>query len=234
MHLGMEESRQPCGFDEGRRLRIGRAFRTAPRPENEIAHDQRRDVIEQKRRDRLIHQPRRPQCTGDERPEAAADETEQRQRGQKDKCRLVAQRERAGGRQPAAHIKLPFGADIDQAHPRRQRCRNGGQHQRHHAHQEFGKSVGVAEDVSERIGIGAQRILAGHDQQCREDGEREPAHQHKTFGARRGAGPQRRAVTLHRVAPSHPPSAGLRFRRGNRPGRIRRRWRHETAPATGR
>ena len=76
------------------------------------------------------------------------------------------------GREPGAHVKLAFAADIDQAEAGRQRDRDGGQQQRGHAHEQLGKAVGVAEDVDQRVGIGLQRVLAGGQQQSGEDRQR--------------------------------------------------------------
>src|SRR5580698_1392142 len=64
MHSRMKESRQPRGFDKGRRFRIRRALRAAPGPEDEIAHDQRCDIVEQQRRDGLVDEPQGPNRPG--------------------------------------------------------------------------------------------------------------------------------------------------------------------------
>ncbi len=140
---------------------------------------------------------------GDQRPQAAADETEHRQQRQKDISRLMAEGEFAGRRKPRAHIKLSFGADIDQPDTGRQCRRNRGQHQRNHADQKLGKPVGIAEYIGECIGIGLERILAGRDQQHRKNRERDGGDKREGFGACRRASPQRgAAVRPHRTAPS--------------------------------
>ena len=83
--MRVPRTRQSRRGDEGRRLRIGCAFRAAPRPEYEEADDQWRDIVEQQGRDRLVDQLGRPQQRRRQRPERAAQEAQrghQRQQSQ--------------------------------------------------------------------------------------------------------------------------------------------------------
>jgi len=152
---GATERGQSRRLDECRRLRVGRTLGAPPRSEDKEADDERRDVVEKQRRDRLIDELGRAHQAGQKGPERASGKAERRHQRQQQPGRQIRKIERARGGEPGAHIELTFTADIDQTEPTRQCDRNRRQQQRRHPHQKFGEAIRVAENVNQRVAVGA-------------------------------------------------------------------------------
>ena len=196
------EGRQPGAGGEGRRFGIGRALRAPPRPEDNVTHDQRRDIVEKQSGDRLVDQLRRAQQSRQQRPQRAAEEAERGHQRDQRQGRPMGEAERARGRKQPAHIELPLPADIDEAETARRGDRDRGQEQRRHAHEQLRESVSVGEHIDDRVAIGAQRVLAVDEQKQREDRRRRDDHNERApRGRSGGAEPGESGLTRHRPSP---------------------------------
>ena len=132
-----------------------------------------------------------PHQRGPQGPQRAAGESQRGHQRQQQPGREAGEAQRAGGREPGAHIKLPLPADIDEPDAARKRHRDRRHQERGHPDQQLGEAVGVAEDIDDRIAIGADRILAVDDEHQRECGERDRRDDERR--AARGAGPRARS-----------------------------------------
>src|SRR5499426_1552212 len=186
---GKEREERVVGELDGDREVV--AVRVPPWPEDEVLHEQVRDVGQHEAHQDLVRVQLRAQERRDRRPKHPADRAGEDHARQRPGAPVLLEVDRDAGREDPTEVHLPLGADVPDVGAEPDREPERDQAERRGLEEELAHAVRVADRVDEVDPERAHRILAERredreaDDQRQRGGEqrREPLHRARGHGA---------------------------------------------------
>jgi len=196
------EGGQDGGSRELGGLRVVDTLRILPRTEHRVLHEQDRDVVEEQGRDRLARPAPGAEHAGHRRPEAAAEEAEDRHRGQEEPGRPRGKRQRAPRREQRADVELALAAHVDEPDPSGHGDGDRREQERGQLDERLRDPVPAPERAREDVRVGADRVLPEgqqHQRERRQSERGQPERAPESRQPRRPLGRHRRARRFGRA-----------------------------------